>query len=444
MVSTARGATVLAAALAVTLTLATPSGAAQPSPVLPPPSADVLVSTTNAMMRPSDVPSALLPDAAWSVSFQSPPGGQDPFPVCVYGRNAVVTLPLANAIAYQAGAYGFSQIVYDYSSTAKAQAAWEKVNSQVPAKCTGQYTLDGSTTTIASGRLPASAGSAAGWWIRSDVSGSDGTGTYMTVRPVGDAIQMVFLYNTTVNPTRGQRASIDTLSRKLAVRLAGAAALPLTQDPLLTTAQRAMITPTDVPAALPYTLPADGGWSSFQSYEPGDGPWGCGGSTIPAGAASFQAGFGGQGGVISDPGAWDQRVEAYATETAASAAWRKLTAAVLDCTEGGKGPLSQKKSETRQGSGTSALTFQGTAGVWSRELDTYPDTGSCTNDAGRAVACEGFSSKNYMIHLLMGNAIQTVTYYTSVDGIRDMPLDQAAVNAVAEQLAQRWVATSAG
>jgi hypothetical protein len=44
----------------------------------------------------------------------------------------------------------------------------------------------------------------------------------------------------------------------------------------------------------------------------------------------------------------------------------------------------------------------------------------------------------------VGNAIQTVTYYKTVDGITDMPLDQAAVNAVAEQLAQRWVATSAG
>ncbi len=217
------------------------------------------------------------------------------------------------------------------------------------------------------------------------------------------------------------------------MRLAGAAALALTQDPLLTSAQRAMITPADVPASLPYTLPADGGWSTFQSYEPGNGPWVCGDSTLPKGTASFEAGFGGQGGVTAEPGAWDQRVEAYATADAARKAWRKLTAAVLDCTDGGSGPLSQKKQESRQASGTSALTFEGTPGVWSRELDTYPDTGS-----------PGFSSKNYMISLLVGNAIQTVTYYTTVDGITDMPLDQAAVNAVAEQLAQRWVDASAG
>ena len=229
-----------------------------------------------------------------------------------------MTLPLENAIAYQAGAYGFSQIVYDYSSTATAQSAWSKVNRQVPAKCTGEYTLDNSTTTITSGRLAAAPGSPAGWWIRSDVSGGDGYGTYMTVRPVGDAIQMVFLYNDAFTPTRAQGASINALSRKLAVRLAGAAALPLTQDPLLTTAQRAMITPADVPASLPYTLPADGGWSTFQSYEPGNGPWVCGGSTLPAGTASFESGFGGQGGITAEPGAWDQRVEVYSTAAAAA------------------------------------------------------------------------------------------------------------------------------
>ena len=270
------------------------------------------------------------------------------------------------------------------------------MNRQVQAKCTGQYTLDKSTTTITSGRLAASAGSPAGWWIRADVSGGDGYGTYMTVRPVGDAIQMVFLYNDSFTPTRAQGASINALSRKLAVRLAGASALPLTQDPLLTTAQRAMITPADAPASLPYTLPAKGGWSTFQSYEPGNGPWVCGGSTLPAGAASFESGFGGQGGITAEPGAWDQRVEVYATAAAARKAWRKLTAAVLDCTEGGSGPLSQTKQESRQSSGTSALTFQGTPGVWSRELDTYPDTGTCTNDAGRKVTSrEGFTAKDY-------------------------------------------------
>ncbi len=445
MMSTTRVAAFLAAALGATIAVATPSGAAPPSPVLPPPSADVVVSTSNAMMRPSDVPASLLPDEAWSVSYLSPPGGQDPYPVCVYSPRRSVDLPLDDAIGYSAGAYGLTQVVYAYASPASARAAWATVSRQVPAKCTGEFTLGDSRTTVTSGRLAATATTRAGWWVRTDVDKAAAGASYLTIRPVGDSVQMVLLNNIPSNASRAQRAGVDSLSRTLAARLADAGTLPLTQDPLLTSAQRAMITPADTPAALPYTLPAKGGWSSFQSYAPGNGPWACGGSELPAGTASFETGFGGNGGVVTEPGSWDQRIEVYPTAAAASAAWRKLSAAVLSCTGGGRGPLSPTKPASRQWSGTSALTFGGTAGVWSRELDTQPSAAdSCTNSAGRPVACYEFSSKNYMIHLLMGTAIQTVTYYTSVEGVRDMPLDQAAVNAVAEQLAQRWVATTTG
>jgi hypothetical protein len=427
------------------ITLATPSGAAPPSPVPPPPSADVFISTTNAMLRPSDVPASLLPDEAWSVSYLSPPGGQDPYPVCNYSPRRSLDLPRAGAIGYQAGAYGLTQVVYAYASPAKAQAAWATVNRQVPAKCTGEFTLGDSTTTLTSGRLAATAATPAGWWVRTDLSGDAVGASYLTIRPVGDSVQMVLLNNIPSNPTRAQRVGVDALSRTLAARLAGAAALPLTQDPLLTSAQQATITPADVPASLPYTLPAEGGWSSFFSYAPGNGPWACGVPKLPAGVASFETGFGGDGGVVSEPGSWDQRLEEYPSASAASAAWQKLTKAVLSCTGGGRGPLSQTKPASRQWSGTSALTFDGTAGVWSRELDSQPAAAnSCTDSTGREVACDEFTSKNYTIHLLVGTAIQTVTYYTSVEGIRDMPLDQAAVNAVAEQLAKRWVATTAG
>lgn len=444
MKSTTRVAAFLAAALSATFALASPSGAAPPNPVLPPPSADVFVATSNAMMRPRDVPTSLLPDEAWSVSYMSPPGGQDPYPVCISSPRRSLDLPLRDAMGYQSGAYGLTQVVYAYASPQSAQAAWATVNRQVPAKCSGEFMLGDSPTTVTSGRLAATATTPAGWWVRTDMGGAAAGASYVTVRPVGDSIQMVVLTNLPGNTTRAQRAGVDALSRTLAARLADAAALPVTQDPLLTSAQRAMITSADVPASLPYTLPANGGWSSFFSYDPGNGPWGCGATKLPSGTASFESGLGGQGGITAEPGAWDQRVEVYATADAARKAWRKLTAAVLGCTEGGSGPLSQRKPVSRQSSGTSALTFQGTPGVWSRELDTYPDTGTCTNDAGRKVACEGFTAKNYMISLLVDNAIQTVTYYKTVDGIRDMPLDQAAVNAVAEQLALRWVATTAG
>jgi hypothetical protein len=405
----------------------------------------VFVTTSNAMLQPADVPPNLLPDEAWSVSYMSPPGGQDPYPVCIYSPRRSLDLPLADAMGYQSGAYGLTQVVYAYASPAAAQAAWATVNRQVPAKCSGEFMLGDSRTTVSSGRLAATPTTPAGWWVRTDVGGAAAGASYLTIRPVGDSIQMVLLNNIPTNATRAQRAGVDALSRTLATRLAGAATLALAQDPLLTSAQRAMITSADVPASLPYTLPADGGWSSFTSYAPGNGPWTCGVPKLPAGAASFETALGGDGGVLSDPGAWDQRLEVYPTATAATAAWRKLTKAVLSCTGGGRGPLSPTKPASRQWSGTSALAFNGTSGVWSRELDTQPAAGStCTNDAGRKVACDEFTTKSYTIHLLTGTAIQSVTYYTSVDGIRDMPLDQAAVNAVAEQLATRWVATTAG
>jgi hypothetical protein len=445
MKSTTRVAGFLAVALSATFALATPSGAAPPSPVLPPPSADVFVATSNAMMRPSDVPTSLLPDEAWSVSYMSPPGGQDPYPVCISSPRRSLDLPLRDAMGYQSGAYGLTQVVYAYASPQIAQAAWATVNRQVPAKCSGKFMLGDSLTTVTSGRLAATATTPAGWWVRTDVAGAAAGASYVTVRPVGDSIQMVFYSNIPSNTTQAQRAGVDALSRTLAVRLADAAALPVTQDPLLTSAQRAMITSTDVPASLPFTLPANGGWSSFTSYAPGNGPWACNGPNLPAGEASFETALGGDGGVVSEPGAWDQRLEVYPTAAAASAAWRKLTKAVLSCTGGSRGPLSPTKPASRQWSGTSALTFNGTAGVWSRDLDSQPSAASsCTDNTGRRVACPEFTSKSYTIHLLMGTAIQSVSYYTSVDGIRDMPLDQAAVNAVAEQLALRWVATAAG
>lgn len=445
MKSTTRVSVLLSAAMGATIALAAPSGAAPPRPVLPPPSADTFVATSNAMLRPSDVPASLLPDEAWSVSYMSPPGGQDPYPVCISSPRRSLDLPLADAMGYQSGAYGLTQVVYAYASPASAQAAWATVNRQVPAKCSVEFMLGDSPTTVTSGRLAATATSPAGWWVRTDVAGAAAGASYLTVRPVGDSIQMVLLNNIPRNATLRQRAGVDALSRTLAVRLAGAATLPLTQDPLLTSAQRAMVTSADVPASLPYTLPANGGWSMFQSYAPGNGPWTCGAANLPVGTASFESGFGGDGGVLSEPGSWDQRLEVYPTASAANAAWRKLTKTVLSCTGGGRGPLSATKPASRQWSGTSQLTFDGTAGVWSRELDSQPSAGStCTDSTGRKVACDEFTSKNYTIHLLTGTAIQSVTYYTSVDGIRDMPLDQAAVNAVAEQLATRWVAATAG
>ena len=222
MKSTTRVAAFLAAALSATLALATPSGAAPPSPVLPPPSADVFVTTSNAMMRPSDVPASLLPDEAWSVSYHESARRPGPVPgVHLRRRGGPSTCRCATPWATSRGAYGLTQVVYAYASPASARAAWATVNRQVPAKCSGEFMLGDSTTTVTSGRLAATATTPAGWWVRTDVAGAAAGASYVTVRPVGDSIQMVFLSNISEQPDpgpacRGRRAEPD--SRRAARR----------------------------------------------------------------------------------------------------------------------------------------------------------------------------------------------------------------------------------
>ena len=106
-----------------------------------------------------------------------------------------MTLPLENAIAYQTGAYWLHPDRLRLLEHRHGAVSVGEVNRQVQAKCTGQYMLDTSTTTSPRVAWPRRPASPAGWWIRTDVSGGAGYATYMTVRPVGDSIQMVFLYN---------------------------------------------------------------------------------------------------------------------------------------------------------------------------------------------------------------------------------------------------------
>jgi hypothetical protein len=438
MMSKNGSAALIAGVLVTTVAWASPAGAAQPPPVQPPPSTQELVTTTNAMMQPSDVPAALQSKEAWSVSYSIPPGGQDPTPVCIYGPVGSVSLSQRGATGYHAGTFDLDQQVYRYSSAERARAAWSDVDAKTRARCRGSWTDEGRTTTLTTGRLDSPVGGPAGWWIRSDVSG--GTGSYVTVMPVGDSIQTLRLLSATKAVPAPSRRAMNQLAVTLAARYAEASALPLTQDALLTTAERTMLTPADVPAELPYTLPANGGWSSFSSMTAGESPWVCSDDTVPAGVSTFDVDLGGWGDVTAVPGSVSQQIQVYASPAAAQAAWQALRSAALACTGGSDRPLSQTKAQTRQEAGTSALSFDGTPGIWTREIDTYPDTGTCTTSSGRKVACDSFSTRSYVIHLLVGTAIQSVTYYLSVDGIRIPPLDQLPVNVLAESLAQRWMA----
>ncbi len=243
--------------------------------------------------------------------------------------------------------------------------------------------------------------------------------------PVGDAIQVTSYVRQ--SPTLGSRvpAAINALSGRLADRWAQRATAPNSQGPLVTGAETSMLMTSDVPAELPVTTPEEGGWSSFTADAPGNGPWTCAlRANLPAGSWTFSSSLGGTGDVTAEPGALLQAVNVYQTDDAASAAWIKLRRAVLGCNDPSRPPISPTKPISRTASGVSAFQFDGVAAVWSRDFSTDPGS--------------GFSMKSYTIHVLSGNAIQSVTYYLTRDEIADLPLDQLAVNTLAEQLMMRW------
>jgi hypothetical protein len=296
--------------------------------------------------------------------------------------------------------------------------------------CPGTFTVGGQRSTTRVGRWGRS-GAGQPMFVQTDVAGDPkyGGGSYVTVLLIDSFIQMVNVYPGTASTTPGQRTAARGLSARLARRLAERTALPVRQDALLTSAERAMLTTSDVPASTPVTPPVKGGWYSFYSYDPSlVGPMVCDSQArIPAGAGSFTASVGGDGGVASMPGGMTQSLEVYPSAATAQRAWRALTSAVSGCSEGAGSVVSPSRPVSRQSNGVSTLTFDGTQGVWSREFDTFPDG--------------GFTAKSYTIHLLVGSAIQSVTYYAAIDAIKDFPLDQLAVNTLAEQLAHRWVDT---
>lgn len=320
------------------------------------------------------------------------------------------------------------QIVYSYPTPQQAQTAWAKVVRDMR-KCPGSYRMGDERRTVRVGRWGSGQASAS-MFVQTDVSGSTkgGSGSYLTVMLVDSFIQMVNATPGGAVTTAVQRASVRELSTTLATRLMEWATLPVTQNLLLTAAETAMLTASDIPASTAVTQPAQGGWFSFNAYDPSPvGPMTCNNTPvrIPAGFASFVADVGGDGGPAPMPGGMAQSLEVYPTVQVAKRAWRAFTAAVAGCTEGASTAISSTKSIMRQTNGVSALAFDGTPGVWSRELSTYPDG--------------PFTSKNYTIHLLVGSAIQSVTYYAATEAIGSFRLDQVAVNTLAEELANRWV-----
>lgn len=443
------------AALAVAL--GTPSGTAQAQPgrELPaPPSPASLVAMSNAMLRSTDVP-AVLPSGPTEIASMIPTGGQDPLPICLAaGRYNPVTPVATGAIGYQStieattrsGRQGraLTQVVYQYGSEAIARAYWDLTSSQVLTSCPGTRRTGGLTSTVQASRWapdqvtsPVSVST-----VSRNSTGAIDSSWFVTVSLVGDTIQLLVLSNVGKASTLDERTAAETLTVTLAGRLHERSGLPVTQDPLLTAAQSSMLTTADIPSTLPVTEPADGGWYLFDAARTSAwAPGLCFGSegALPKGTPTFTVSIGGEGDVFSIPGLLSQSSIVYGSAARARAAWAAYTAAAAKCSQQLNRPLSSPKTVQRVANGVSALAIDGVPGVWVRTLDTYLSSDGSCEASGATARCDAFTQRTYSIALLVGNSIQVVAYVTATTGIRVVPLDQAAVNAVAETLAGRWM-----
>lgn len=419
--------------LSVAVVLVAPSAHAQER-IAEPPSADALVAATNAMMQPADLPAALTSgmsksDRRFTTGFFNPPGGQDPLPVCVSGPSyRTVSIPRDDAIGYLASYGGVYQYEYQYPSAEAAAAVWAKVGKQISTKCNGSFTEGDVRTTNTARRIPGMPGGAQGW----GVNNSGNLNGYSAVHLIGDTVQLVsFMGGNRAVPAKA-RAAMPRLAATLADRWTNRSTLPLTQNATITKAEQTMVQPSDAPASLPVATGADGGWSSFRASQPASGPdvFCRGEAKIPAGAFTFQSVFGSGGDVLGIVGKGDvvQQVDAYASTDSAAAAWAKVTAATAKCNKTTPGSITGKKTYEANTNGVSSVSMNGVPGVWTNTLMTYPDI-----DKGYTVA-------NYSLYLLVGDSIQEFTYGLTVKGLQQITIDRAAVDAMAQTVANRWLA----
>lgn len=423
------------AVAALLLAAAIPAGAID-DPVAQPPGPVAQVQATNVLLRPADLTGALAiggVTAPFETGFRIPPGGQDPLPVCVSGpQYTTVQVPAKDAIGYTASSGYVWQSAYQYASAAAAQRAWSQVSADISKSCRSAWHQGSQKVTNTSVRLPSAASSQQGWAV-----GSTGTQhLYSALQLADDAIVMVsFVPDNAMmtspakapSITASVKSEINALAGVLSQRWLQRSSAPLTQDPAITRAQTALLRPADLPATLPVTTPQRGGWSDVTADLPGYSPMTCNyRASIPKGTATYTASYGGDGGaLLGEPGVAVQFVTTYASTALAQAAWARVRAAVLACNSPNPMTSASMQSANRDASGVSALTFGGVPGVWSRSLTIETDI--------RLV------DKSYSIHLLVGSAIQTVTYVTGRRGGGSVRLDQVAVNGLAQSLATRWV-----
>lgn len=420
----------LAAALTGGIAIIATLGLAPASAVelAPAPTRDQLMAATNAMLQPADVSAPLIGTAGPfdTTGYAIPAYGDDPLSICQLQRmEDEVLLPRDNAVGYQARSGMVLQAVNDYASVGQAQAAWTTLSAQIDRKCRGSWTDDGQRSRVTAARVDGLAGEPQAWVVTSLRDGA--VVQRSSVQRIGSSIQHVAATPGEDRLAASDAPAVDALATTLAQRWQDRAGLELTQPSQITLAERVMVTPADLPASLPVTSGGSEG-PGFEAIAPGLGPDSCNApARIPAGDRAYSVYDGGGDWVNAGQGLVIQQVEAYPDAATARTAWAALTRAVLKCNDFPLTPASAQPPLTKTSSGTSALVYDGTPAMWSRQWDRVDMEDS------------RFSTKTYTVHLLVGDTIQQVRYSTSRDGIRQVPLDQLAVNELAVTLADRWL-----
>jgi hypothetical protein len=420
--------------------LSSPAWADPLDPVQPPPSLSSLVAATNAMLQPGDVTGTLAESTSSTVDelstgFINPPGRGDLDLLCDPGpRLDPVLFPSAQSTGFTARSGLVNQFVYQYESQAAAQRAWATLSDDMANRCNSASGSNGSDQNSAE-RIAGI--DEPGWAL---VGGDLGTGyvAYTTMHLLGDSIQRMSFNNEVDGNSvlSSVTSAAQELSVVLAQRWLARTSLPLTQNPTLTRAELSALRPGDVPSSLPVLLRQSGAWSDFDFRQPGSDAFApcvhVAVGTIPRGEQFFQASLGGTDfGPSLEGTPLSQSVSVYATQEAAQQAWDVLTRQAQGCSQGENDPVAGNEDLMRLTNGVSELTFGGVPGIWVRELATF---GGNTGN---------FRVKTYSIYLLMGDAIQQVSYATSEAGLGQVQLDQLPVNQIAEDLANRWVVAGA-
>jgi len=389
------------------------------------PTPEVVTRTTNAMVQPGDVSAALGGAAAVDVGYRIPPGGQDPFPICYEPGDFRLIPALDEAIGYFSSTGQVTQEIYVYPSAQAAQDAWSALDRQISRKCTF-VDVDGKD------RIRSRQGELAdgtGRWVRMDVTNRDMSSFYSAVGLADNGIVITRFQGKQglTQTTADQRSALDALFAVLSQRYKERATLEQLQPAAVTAAQQALLQPGDIPAALPILQPVDGAWADQQAQVPGQSPFnGCNPrkELLPAGTGSFSQDLGSTGDVFAKTGMVYQQVFTYDSTDSAQSAWNTLNRTIKDCNRS-EGKLYAKGSNYKTVTGS--VDVSGSPGLYVRDTDTQ--------NFGKGTQ---FVTKAYTVYTLSGDAIISVDYARSRNGMTRFSIDEAAVRDLTAFAAAKW------